>query len=106
MWISAVKNDFVKKVWLIWWYLKAAGRDDASVETIAGSLIAISTSLFMSINLGSIATDTTSYVILGIAFLLNVIDVYGVAKSVKGLDFYEYMTTCLTLFEGGLKIYN
>ena len=63
---------------------KCAGRKDDSVETIAGSLIAISTSLFMAINLGSIATDETSYVILGIAFLLNIIDVYGVAKHVKG----------------------
>ena len=63
---------------------KAAGRKDASVETIAGSLISISTSLFMSINLGSIATDTSSYVILVIAFLLNVKDIIGVVKKIKG----------------------
>ena len=63
---------------------KAAGRRDASVETIAGSLISISTSLFMSINLGSIATDVTSYVILGIAFFLNLIDILGVVRKIKG----------------------
>ena len=63
---------------------KAAGRKDTSVETIAGSLISISTSLFMSINLGSIATDTSSYVILVIAFLLNVIDIFGVVRKLKG----------------------
>ena len=63
---------------------KAAGRKDASVETIAGSLISISTSLFMSINLGSIATDTSSYVILVIAFLLNVKDIIGVVRKIKG----------------------
>ena len=63
---------------------KAAGRQDASVETIAGSLISISTSLFMSINLGSIATDTSSYVILVIAFLLNVKDIIIVVRKIKG----------------------
>ena len=63
---------------------KAAGRKDASVETIAGSLISISTSLFMSINLGSIATDTSSYVILVIAFLLNVKDIISVVRKIKG----------------------
>ena len=63
---------------------KSAGRDDDSVETIAGSLIAISTSLFMAINLGSIATDATSYTILGMAFLLNVKDVAVVARHIRG----------------------
>ena len=38
----------------------------------------------MAINLGSIATNETSYVILGVAFLLNIIDVTNVAKLVKG----------------------
>ena len=63
---------------------KAAGRQDASVETIAGSLISISTSLFMSINLGSITTDTSSYAILVIAFLLNVKDIIIVVRKIKG----------------------
>ena len=63
---------------------KAAGREDESVETIAGSLIAISTSLFMAINLGSVATDATSYTILGVAFLLNLKDVLGVVRLVRG----------------------
>ena len=63
---------------------KAAGREDESVETIAGSLIAISTSLFMAINLGSVATDATSYTILGVAFLLNLKDVVGVVRLVRG----------------------
>ena len=69
---------------------KAAGREDESVETIAGSLIAISTSLFMAINLGSVATDATSYTILGVAFLLNLKDVVGVVRLVRGgRDTYE-----------------
>ena len=69
---------------------KAAGREDESVETIAGSLIAISTSLFMAINLGSVATAATSYTILGVAFLLNLKDVVGVVRLVReGRDTYE-----------------
>ena len=63
---------------------KAAGRKDASVETVAGSLISISTSLFMSINLGSIATEITSYVILVMAFLLNIFDVIDIVRKIRG----------------------
>ena len=38
----------------------------------------------MAINLGSIATDATSYTILGMAFLLNVKDVAMVAHKIRG----------------------
>jgi len=57
---------------------KAAGRDDDSISVIASSLIAISTSLFMSVNLGSIATDETAYAMLGLAFLMNVKEIVTV----------------------------
>jgi hypothetical protein len=71
---------------------KAAGREDESVSLIAGSLIAISTSLFMAVNLGSIATSETAYVMLALAFVMNLKEIVAVYKLYKGGEetFNEY----------------
>ena len=77
---------------------KAAGQEDESVSMAAGSLIAISTSLFMSVNLGSIATDETAYCMLALAFVMNVKEIVGVYKLFKGGE--ETFKECTEAFQG------
>lgn len=84
---------------------KAAGREDDSISVIASSLIAISTSLFMSVNLGSIATDETAYAMLGLAFLMNVKEIVTVYRLYKGgeetfhqfTEGFQSLVICLAL---------
>jgi hypothetical protein len=51
--------------------VRAAGRDDPSIHMMTNALVAISTSLFISVNLGSLATNTTTALLLALTVLMN-----------------------------------
>ena len=55
--------------------VRAAGRDHPSIHLMTSCLVAISTSLFISINLGSLATRITTHVLLATTFMMDALEV-------------------------------
>ena len=51
---------------------RVSGCSDLSVETVATHWAAVRHTVFLSVILGSVATDITAYLILGIDFLINI----------------------------------
>ena len=47
------------------------GKEDPSIELMTSCLVSISTSLFISTNLGSLATPATTYLLIGLTVLMN-----------------------------------
>jgi hypothetical protein len=68
---------------------RAAGRDHSSIHLVARCLVSISTSLFLSINLGSLATPVTTYVLLGLTVLINWKDMFLLYRSHKAGNFEQ-----------------
>ena len=51
--------------------LPRPGKEDPSIELMTSCLVSISTSLFISTNLGSLATPATTYLLIGLTVLMN-----------------------------------
>ena len=100
-WILAFLMPLIDEIssrTIVFLSVKAAPQDEKSVSLIAGSLIAISTSLFIAVNLGSTTTPETSYCILALAFVMNVKDIVTVYRLHRGGS--EKFEDCADAFQG------
>lgn len=59
---------------------------------MTGCLVAISTSLFISVNLGSLATQTTTYVLLGISILMKAKELWSLFTASRAGHFEDACT--------------
>ena len=69
--------------------VRAVGRDHPSTHLMTSCLVTISTSLFISVNLGSLATDATTYTLLGLTLLMNTKDLSMLVLSHRAGDFHQ-----------------
>ena len=65
------------------------GKEDPSIELMTSCLVSISTSLFISTNLGSLATPATIYVLIGLTVLMNAKELIHVIVAYKAGNNYS-----------------